>query len=153
MDALINIVYTSRAGDVFRNRDSRLQLKVRAAQYNGKHDITGLLIYSQGTFMQILEGPESAVNALYEDICVDPRHDQVTLITRAMISIRKYAEWSMAVVDTDELANGHMRVDDRLHSVSLLQERAQSSPVSGSTFIEVFLDPTRLIETSMAGGK
>jgi hypothetical protein len=150
MDSLINIVYLSRADDSFRSRDLRHALKLAASQYNGQHDITGLLIYSRGIFVQVIEGPETAVRSLYADICVDSRHSEIELLCDAMIPLRRFSEWSMAVVDTDELANADVCTNDRVAAVRALSARAQSAPVLGHTYIEAFLDPSRLLSEASA---
>ena len=44
------------------------QLLERSKQNNATREITGAMIYANGYFMQLIEGPESAVNALYSTI-------------------------------------------------------------------------------------
>ena len=63
--------------------------------HNPLHDITGLLLYGNGTFLQALEGAEDAVASLYEKISRDPRHASVTCISRKQIETRHFPGWSM----------------------------------------------------------
>ncbi len=42
--------------------------------------ITGVLCFSEGIFLQVLEGGRSAVNRLYNRIAADPRHTDVELL-------------------------------------------------------------------------
>ncbi|MDR7193428.1 BLUF domain-containing protein [Luteimonas terrae] len=60
---------------------TRLLLKSRA--YNARHGIGGMLLLQDGLFMQLLEGPAEAVDALYARIASDPRHCEVRLMVRA----------------------------------------------------------------------
>ena len=38
-----------------------------ARENNAAHDISGMLVYHGGSFLQVLEGPEGAVNSLYRE--------------------------------------------------------------------------------------
>jgi hypothetical protein len=144
METLINLVYVSRAADSFRSREQRHSLKQRAVDYNTRHSITGVLVYSQGVFLQLLEGPESAVNALFGDICVDERHAAIKVLTRSHISVRRYADWSMGVIDTDDTSNALVTAEARLLAVKELQARSKREPVTAVRYVEVFLDPALL---------
>jgi hypothetical protein len=57
--------------------------------------VTGLLLYKDGNFMQLLEGPEEAVRALMEKIKVDNRHQNVIVLLEEAIERRQFADWSM----------------------------------------------------------
>jgi hypothetical protein len=58
--------------------------------------ITGVLIFSAGTFLQTLEGPADAVEALYRRIASDPRHADTQILESRDIGSRDFGEWSMA---------------------------------------------------------
>lgn len=83
-------------------------------------DITGLLISTSGYFAQILEGPESGVEAVMARIAVDPRHHEVRIIRRSDVSERRFPHWRMARFDGESfgavrvnplLADCHARAD------------------------------------------
>lgn len=63
-------------------------------RYNAEHGITGLLLYSDGRYVQLLEGPEAAVSDLYAHIQRDARHEQVITVS-AGPGPRRFAEWGM----------------------------------------------------------
>ena len=63
--------------------------------HNALNDITGLLLYGNGTFLQALEGDEEAVAALYARIGRDARHSHVTCLSRETIETRRYPGWTM----------------------------------------------------------
>ncbi len=62
---------------------------------NARLGITGMLLYGNQTFVQILEGEEKTVNVLLETIKRDPRHTDVRLLQRKPIDRREYSDWSM----------------------------------------------------------
>jgi hypothetical protein len=64
--------------------------------YNRQHQITGLLLYSDGRFVQVVEGEETAVRALFARIQQDARHQQVVTLSEGPGPQRWFAEWSMA---------------------------------------------------------
>jgi hypothetical protein len=70
-------------------------LLVRAQHYNAQHQITGLLLYSAGRFVQVLEGPEAAVRTLYARIQADTRHQQVVTVGEGPEPARRFGEWTM----------------------------------------------------------
>jgi Sensors of blue-light using FAD len=141
MNEIASLVYLSRAGEVFRKRDSRQQLKIRAQTENMKHDITGLLIYSEGIFLQIIEGTNTTIDSLYAKISHDPRHSELDLLTRTVSATRMFSKWSMGIVETEDLPDLHVSLNDRLSAIAALRARMKTEQVPASLFIEVFLDP------------
>lgn len=69
--------------------------------------ITGVLCGGYQHFLQVLEGPERAVLALYTRVADDPRHRNPILLSIELITQRLFANWSMAYIagspETDEL--------------------------------------------------
>jgi len=70
--------------------------------YNEAHDITGLLCYSAGHFVQLLEGTTTEVYRLYARIRQDPRHHQVQTLHEAAEPSRFFADWRMAFVEVEQ---------------------------------------------------
>jgi len=56
-----------------------------ARDTNAELGLTGMLLYAEGSFFQVLEGQADVVDALYDKIERDKRHDQVTLVIREPI--------------------------------------------------------------------
>ncbi|MBC6988871.1 BLUF domain-containing protein [Hymenobacter jejuensis] len=75
--------------------DELKELLLRAQANNQALGVTGLLLYSNGSIMQILEGQESVVQALYEKLLTDPRHTGVIKVADKAIEERSFAGWSM----------------------------------------------------------
>lgn len=91
---MLELAYTSRASEMMT--DIQLdQLLNQATRFNKLHNITGLLLYNDGIFFQVLEGQEATVNALYGSIKQDFRHYDVRQIYSQTTEERHFAEWSM----------------------------------------------------------
>lgn len=76
-------------------------------RHNADNDITGALLISDGWFAQVLEGPQLAVEELFEQIVRDRRHDDIRVLYLREIDKRSFGSWSMAFagsVDAAELA-------------------------------------------------
>jgi hypothetical protein len=94
MPSLAHCIYTSAATRSFEAADLSALL-LAAREKNGRLGLTGLLLHTDGTFFQVLEGQAEAVDALYATIELDKRHAQVTKIIREPIPHRAFDEWTM----------------------------------------------------------
>jgi hypothetical protein len=65
---------------------------------NGRDGITGLLVVGTNRFLQLLEGPPSAVRAAYARIKSDPRHYAPVVLSERMAEERDCPEWHMGYV-------------------------------------------------------
>ncbi len=61
--------------------------------------ITGVLCHGGHVFMQVLEGGREPVNALYNKIARDERHQQVMLLHYEEIAERRFGSWTMGQVN------------------------------------------------------
>jgi hypothetical protein len=92
---MLQLVYVSSATGALSPRERDLILTT-SQRNNQATDITGLL-YSDGTrFLQALEGPEDAVQATFDRIKGDPRHNAVVVLSRRTIDVREFGNWAMA---------------------------------------------------------
>lgn len=92
---LIQICYASVAAVPFD--EPKLKGMLMNARANNTRDgVTGLLLYGNGHFVQLIEGEEAAVDALYARIVRDPRHCQVFLMYRESVTARDFGTWTMA---------------------------------------------------------
>jgi hypothetical protein len=62
---------------------------------NAQLDVTGILLHSEGSFFQVLEGDVEVIESLYAKIGRDRRHKNAVLIVREPIPNRSFADWSM----------------------------------------------------------
>ena len=98
MKTLIHLIYCSAAPRPLSSNELR-DLLVGARRYNERHGITGMLLYADGSFFQVLEGTPEDVERLFKRISADPRHDRLTLIIREPVAVRAFGEWSMGHAD------------------------------------------------------
>lgn len=63
---------------------------------NLAHGITGVLLFVEGAFLQILEGEKKDVYDLMERIQRDPRHHGIKVFYEEDVDERAFASWSMA---------------------------------------------------------
>lgn len=68
--------------------------------------VTGALMFNDGCFGQVLEGPQDAVEATFERIQQDARHGTVTLLAFGPVAERGFPNWSMAFVGTRAESQG-----------------------------------------------
>lgn len=104
-DNLFHCIYSSAATTVFSS--SELEKLLSQARRNNKAlGITGMLLYEDGSFFQILEGAEHVVKQLYTKIATDKRHSKITKLILEPIAARNFADWSMghAAVSTRQLS-------------------------------------------------
>jgi hypothetical protein len=95
----VQLIYSSSATQPFSSDDLR-NLLLTARKNNHSQNITGMLLYHEGFFLQVLEGEEKAVKKLFNHIDKDPRHNNVRLIIRNVIDRKEFGDWSMGFVDT-----------------------------------------------------
>ncbi|MCA9738410.1 MAG: BLUF domain-containing protein, partial [Gemmatimonadetes bacterium] len=62
---------------------------------NTRLGVTGLLLFHEGSFIQVLEGPPDVVEALYARIETDPRHGGALVLSRGLVEERSFGEWRM----------------------------------------------------------
>jgi Sensors of blue-light using FAD len=71
----------------------------QARTHNAERAVTRMLLYRDGRFLQLLEGAEGEVRALYARITADARHrDRAVVRTRRRL-LRQFPGWTMAFRD------------------------------------------------------
>jgi hypothetical protein len=90
----------------------------------GFDGITGLLTYRHRQFVHILDGPEPAVEALFSTIERDGRHRDLRLLLRRNVTVRAFADWSLASLDERDAAASFDVANslDELHALASLTE-------------------------------
>ena len=91
---MIQISYISKATQSMSQDDLEEILRT-SRENNTRLGITGILLYGNKTFVQILEGDEKVVSELVEKIKRDSRHTDFQVLKKKTIDRREYADWSM----------------------------------------------------------
>lgn len=66
-----------------------------ARRNNPQLGITGALVCRQDLYLQLIEGPAEAIDALYARICEDDRHANVELLLSEEMGERLFPNWAM----------------------------------------------------------
>ncbi|WP_179415391.1 BLUF domain-containing protein [Mucilaginibacter sp. E4BP6] len=88
------LIYLSAGVNWFSEKELTDILEVSNIN-NSRNDITGLLLYSEGNFIQLLEGEEQNVRNTFDRISKDQRHKGITKIASGSIKQRNFPEWTM----------------------------------------------------------
>lgn len=91
---LIQLVYTSTAVRDYLDEELADILR-KSVENNRQRHITGLLLYSKDTFMQVIEGEADAIDHLFRVICADPRHRDIEVHLRTPVFEREFDRWHM----------------------------------------------------------
>jgi len=103
MSDLIQLVYVSKATREMSAEDlTRLLIKIRPN--NQLNNISGMLLFGGGAFMQVIEGAPSDIAHLFSRIQLDSRHQSIVHILEKPIAKRQFPDWSMGFREvTDEM--------------------------------------------------
>jgi hypothetical protein len=126
-------MYASRAVPAI-DQDELVAILRKSKANNPALGVTGVLCFSEGIFLQVLEGGRSAVNQLYNRIASDARHSNVELLCYEEIGERMFAGWSMGQVNMSRLNPGLLL---KYSEKATLDPYAVSGHVSMSLFQEL----------------
>ena len=97
IENLVHYIYASAASAAFQEPDLPALLQ-QSRRNNQDVAITGMLLYSAGSFFQVLEGEPGRITKVLARIAADPRHERITSIINEPIARRSFAEWTMGFV-------------------------------------------------------
>lgn len=101
VETIREVVYQSRAIDSF-HPDQLAGLLEQCRRNNREANLTGLLLYHAGDFLQVLEGPPEEVERVFKIIRADPRHYRVNIILDRTQPRRSFSEWEMGSYSFDD---------------------------------------------------
>ena len=93
-DTLISLIYVSSA-TILLSHEELTSLLETSRRNNTRAGITGMLLYKDGNFMQVIEGPAAEIYRLHERIAHDARHGGLITLSEMAITQRQFSEWSM----------------------------------------------------------
>jgi hypothetical protein len=134
---MLSLIYVSSATHLFAGQEL-LQLLQQSCEKNLRLDITGMLLYKDGNFMQALEGPNRAVRDLYETIAGDPRHRGVMLLLQQEVAERQFPGWSMAFRNLHQTVPGDVPGYSDFLNESLTSSSFQSDPTRAQKLLLAF---------------
>lgn len=100
MSSLYRLIYGSRAELAqFGGASEVTQIVETSRRNNAAVDVTGILICHDGVFIQALEGPKQAVEAVYQRVSGDPRHSDIRIVSTEVVGDRLFGSWSMCAAE------------------------------------------------------
>ncbi|NVO05762.1 MAG: BLUF domain-containing protein [Rhodoferax sp.] len=133
---LIQLIYLS---DLVDRDESQLGAILDSAQrHNSRDDITGMLLYAEGNFLQVLEGAPERVHATFERIRRDRRHRNIVTLLDEAVPQRHFANWSMGY---KQLRPEHVQKFPRYapyFQFGFASQKFQAAPGAALEMLEMF---------------
>ena len=129
------LIYVSSATHEM-NKEELAEILDTARKKNAHISITGMLLYKDGNFMQMLEGEKESVLKLFEKIKKDPRHKDVTTVIEREAPRRTFPDWTMGFRNMQQI-KGNPNYNDYI-SINLIPERFLGDARFAHSFISSF---------------
>ena len=102
----LRLIYASQATSDFAP-EQLVDLLATCRSNNERDNLSGMLLYSSQSFLQLLEGEEPALVKAFERISADERHQKVRVLLRAEAPGPMFPDWNMGFehIDEDELVD------------------------------------------------
>ena len=104
---MLTIAYTSSANGAVSD-DDLAGLLIRARERNARLKITGALLFRNGHFIKVIEGPERAVRTVFASIVANPLHRNIHLVADEEIAERRFPAWKMGYHALVDLSGGEI---------------------------------------------
>jgi hypothetical protein len=137
-----NIVYVSTAVKLL-NDDQLLNILASSRKNNAERNVTGVLLYSEGTFIQALEGDDHDVDFIFSKIEKDLRHKNMITLINEPISHKSFSDWLMGF--STPRAEKLKDVLGYLQSVDILNANKDTS--AAVMTIKTFIESNNLVVT------
>jgi hypothetical protein len=136
--ALHRTVYMSTAIGVLRAEElDRIYLRAKAA--NARAGITGLMLFHEGVFLQVLEGPAAGVTSLLEKIRRDRRHANLIVLESGSVDERSFAQSPMHFIAARNLTAGEKQAFSDLRQAVAARPGALLAGLGLSDFLAAFV--------------
>ena len=102
-NSIYQLVYLSFANFDIGDKDVVSDILKSSTLNNSRLNVTGILFYKDGTFIQLIEGAKEVIKNLYKKISLDSRHEHLQIFWEGNSSQRSFPNWSMSLKDINEL--------------------------------------------------
>lgn len=136
---MFHLVYVSSAARPFSKTELVELLQVARAN-NERLGITGMLLYRDGNFMQVLEGEEPMVRDLYARIERDPRHQGSIILLEESLKRRQFGEWSMGFRDLNDREVHALPGFSQFMNKALVADNFRYDPTGCLRLLSIFRD-------------
>ena len=106
---LKQVIYVSEKTDT--SSDTLTDIYDISQKNNSESGISGCLLIGSNSYLQLLEGPDSAVENLYSKIKMDSRHKKVKKLFEQHIEEKSFSSWSMKFTTFNNIEWGNKEFD------------------------------------------
>ena len=131
------LVYASSAVRPFSRSDLE-DLLATSRENNARAGVTGMLLYKDGNFMQVLEGEEAAVREVYGKIGTDTRHRGEIILQQGYTDERQFPDWSMGFRDLQSPETRSIPGYSEFLNTPLTDEKFFEDPTRAQKLLLVF---------------
>lgn len=110
---IYQVIYVSTATKSISDLELN-QIESTAQSNNASKQVTGILLYRKGYFMQVLEGGRDTVLTLLKVITKDQRHNSIDVVRHRYLARRHFTGWHMRLATTEEVLDTQGVVFDKL---------------------------------------
>jgi len=93
---------------------------------NNIEGVNGLLIYSSGNFFEVIEGEETKIKELFENINEDPRHRNIMMVFEKEIDKPLFDDKEANFI-SENTKHRQMKVENFLYYIKDLDESTQKA--------------------------
>lgn len=104
---MYRIVYMSKSCHPMADKELD-EIRLTASRNNRNCNVSGLLVYADDTFFQVLEGPRLEVERVYDIVFQDDRHHRARILQQRDVADRRFADWTMGfcrITESEENAD------------------------------------------------
>lgn len=134
---MFQLVYVSETEDRMP-ADDLVALLAQSREKNARLGVTGILLYKDRRFMQVLEGDEQTVRDLYETIKRDERHTNVRTVIEGNIDDREFGEWAMGFPNINAAAPADQEGVSQFMEGKFTREELQAQQTKIQALLKVF---------------
>lgn len=136
--ALNRLVYMSTAVGVLRAEELD-RIYFRAQSANAQAGITGLMLFYEGVFLQMLEGPAAGVSSLMERVRRDRRHSNLIVLEAGPADERLFPDAPMRFISARNLSPGEKQAFSDLRRAVSARPVMPGAPALADSGLDAFL--------------
>lgn len=115
------------------------KLRDEALSNNTRHGVTGLLLYVNKVFMQIIEGPHAEIGQLFDNIRCDQRNQSIVEMFDRSVDKRAFSRWAMGFHSPSAVNENVENGFHNLRNRNVFDEIESRDPVVFSLVQELYL--------------
>jgi hypothetical protein len=135
------LIYISTAVKLMTDEELKGILAI-SRKNNAAKNITGMLLYYGGTFIQLLEGDKHAVEYIYNKIELDTRHMNLLKLITGEEDSRNFPDWTMGFGTANKTLLNDLEGYTDPANADFLQADTQSTPV---TILKTFAENNKIL--------